>query len=324
MSGIDPIALHGIVACPSCHLRFLQLAEVIAHLEADHPHRTSDSEGGPTGRVTVPLDPDRSVPAALAVAEAVARQVGLEVDLVAVPGLAGRDLTGTFLRERARSLRPDRTDFVRWHTLDGDRPADAVNRHAAATGADLLCLSTRSSHGPRHLLFGSVAEAVLLGADRPVLLVGPAVTAAAAVRHVVAAVDGSPEASRALVVADRLRKVAGADLHLIGVVPSGGDVPDDVREAGVLLRAASSLESEPSGWDVLHADDPAEAIAGYANQRDDVIVVTGTHNRGGFHHVLRDGVARAVVGASRHPVLVVPPAADPAGFLAGRLAATTA
>ncbi|HGL4258864.1 universal stress protein [Burkholderia dolosa] len=62
----------------------------------------------------------------------------------------------------------------------GDDVATVLMRTAAELDADLIVLGTSGRHGLRRLLLGSVAESLLRAADRPVLLVRHAESAASA------------------------------------------------------------------------------------------------------------------------------------------------
>ena len=48
--------------------------------------------------------------------------------------------------------------------------AQAVLHESALAGAELLALATHGARGLRRMVLGSVADKVLRGADRPVLL----------------------------------------------------------------------------------------------------------------------------------------------------------
>jgi nucleotide-binding universal stress UspA family protein len=78
--------------------------------------------------------------------------------------LAGRGVPGT----------------VRALDAYGDDVATVLMRTAAELDADLIVLGTSGRHGLRRLLLGSVAESLLRAADRAVLLVRHAESAASA------------------------------------------------------------------------------------------------------------------------------------------------
>jgi nucleotide-binding universal stress UspA family protein len=59
--------------------------------------------------------------------------------------------------------------------------------------------------------------------------------------------------------------------------------------------------------DLVHDREPARAIARYVSDRDDTVVVMGTHGRGGLQEFVLGSVARGVVHQADCPVVVVPP-----------------
>jgi nucleotide-binding universal stress UspA family protein len=75
------------------------------------------------------------------------------------------------VREFLRSL--PATDIRLVPRLVQDMPASAVLRSARATGADLICTGTHGRQGIAHALLGSVAESVIVGADRDVVVARP-------------------------------------------------------------------------------------------------------------------------------------------------------
>jgi nucleotide-binding universal stress UspA family protein len=307
--------------CPRCELRFLQFEEVKAHLAEEHPTFASEEIVRPvipSMVITVPIDTDREPPPALAVAGQLGRQLGAALHLVAVPGVGLAGGADTYLRARVRQLLADGTEHVTWEVITHDVPATAILDHVAGGHTDLLCLATRSRHGPAHLLFGSVAETVMAKAPVPVVLLGPhAQRPAGDYRRVVACVDGSKPAEKALAVADRLRTRLGAELHLVEVLDPDLRLGGDLVETVELQRAASRLSAPPKDFDALHDRKPARAIVKYRGIVPGTIIVMGTHGRTGLDSVVAGSVARGVVEGATTPVLVVPPQADPDAFLAG-------
>jgi nucleotide-binding universal stress UspA family protein len=75
------------------------------------------------------------------------------------------DAQATELRSRGLS--------VRTHTLVNDSAAAGILEYAKASDADLIAMSTRSRGGIERLVLGSVADKVLRGSDRPLLLLNP-------------------------------------------------------------------------------------------------------------------------------------------------------
>jgi universal stress protein A len=62
-------------------------------------------------------------------------------------------------------------------TLSGE-PSDGILKQAEEMDADLIVLATHGRTGVSHLLIGSVAERVIRGSRRPVLVVRPKASAA--------------------------------------------------------------------------------------------------------------------------------------------------
>lgn len=322
MTAVNPAT--DVHTCPRCHLRFALLPELKAHFEEEHPSRDEvpAPAAGPGTRITVPLDPDRATPSAMAVALRLAGQIGGTLDLVATPGLGLFEGAQAFLRARAADLRLHGVTTATWSVLHAERPATAILEHLDEAGSDLVCMASRGSHGPGHLLFGSVAESVLRGATVPVLVCGPRVEAPGGpYTTVVACVDGSDEAATALAVADRLRRAIGADLHLVEVVAPSVEFAPDTHEGAELVRIAHSMGHPAPDFDLLHGTNPADAIVDHVGRLADAIVVTGTHGRSGLSSLLVGSVAYGVVAGSAHPTLVVPRGVDVDAFL--RPTATT-
>ena len=123
-------------------------------------------------------------------------------------------------------------------------------------------------------------------------------------RHVLVPLDGSARATCALPSARALAECFGADLHTISVTPS----PD---QAGGLRDHASTLLGSASSDDCVHVtvgDDPARAISAQVAALGSCLVCMATHGRGHVPEALIGSVARAVIAASREPVVTVGPA----------------
>ncbi len=147
--------------------------------------------------------------------------------------------------------------------------------------------------------------------------------------------DGSPLAERALPIAARLARAAGAALHLAHVHTPATPNPilieglpvidQDLRSLAAehqriyLERAAASVAGD--GLRVVTArltsDGPvAGALSAYAREVGAGLIVMTTHGRTGFLHLWLGSVAEALVYASRTPLLLLRP--DAAGAIADR------
>jgi nucleotide-binding universal stress UspA family protein len=150
---------------------------------------------------------------------------------------------------------------------------------------------------------------------------------------VVASVDGSAKAARAIAVATAIAKLADADLNVMRVI----DIPserlrahaeaiglDDAvvtgrREAetqladavaGVAIRAGRRVT-----FDVLEANEVVDAIIGHAVRRNACVLVMATRAPRALERAIAGSVADRVVRESPYPVVLVPPGA---AFLGGK------
>jgi nucleotide-binding universal stress UspA family protein len=116
---------------------------------------------------------DGSLPSSRAVeaAAAFAARFGLAVSVVEVADLPGDPAPGSDALDRARACL-DRAQVVcDVARLPGTHAARELVRHADAVGADLVVVGTHGRTGVRAVTMGSVANAVVRHADRPVLVV---------------------------------------------------------------------------------------------------------------------------------------------------------
>jgi nucleotide-binding universal stress UspA family protein len=176
-------------------------------------------------------------------------------------------------------------------------------------------------------VLGSVAEKVLHGAPRPLLLVRASAPAAASAevsyRKVAVPLDGSRFAEQALSQAQAIASAAGAELLLIAVVPVLDDV--DFDDAGVapasadaerqaevkrvsryLAGMAAQLEAE--GFRVrprVVAGMPAEEILHVSAAEGADLLVMATHGHTGLQRFWLGSTATKVVRSADLPVLLV-------------------
>jgi nucleotide-binding universal stress UspA family protein len=90
------------------------------------------------------------------------------------------------------------------------------------------------------------------------------------------------------------------------VVPDGRVAPGEPPELAYLHDLAARLRGPAPWFDVVQDRRPANAIARYAGDRGDTIVVVATHGRSGLRDLIMGGVARGVAHQACCPVLVVP------------------
>jgi len=144
---------------------------------------------------------------------------------------------------------------------------------------------------------------------------------------VIASVDGSEKAARAVAVAAALAKLAGADLTVIRVI----DIPsqrllaqadalglDDTLVSG-RREAETQLAESVAGvtvgpacgvtFEVLEGSDVAASIVGHAIRRNARALVLATRAPKAVERAIAGSVADRVVRESPYPVAIVPPGA---------------
>jgi nucleotide-binding universal stress UspA family protein len=222
--------------------------------------------------------------------------------------------------------------------LDGS-VADAISRHAVATGADLLVMTTHG-HGPlARFWLGSVADALVRQASVPILLVQPQEAAPdlarePVVRRVLIPLDGSELAEQVLEPALALGAATQAEYTLLRVVKLPILVsydPGGARVSGIsepLLKqlhdlyhrqeteAHDYLERLAGSWRarsltvqtrVVSHEQPAAAILDDAQKSTVDLIALATQGRGGLKRLLLGSVADKVVRGAAMPVLVYRP-----------------
>ena len=117
---------------------------------------------------------------AIELAEELARRFGAELVLVHAEGRPLIDADLAYLahagaeRRLAEAVAHLQAPGLRVRAvLRPGAPVDEIPATARAEGADLVVVGTHGRTGVRHLLLGSVAEAVVRAAPCPVLTVGP-------------------------------------------------------------------------------------------------------------------------------------------------------
>ena len=259
----------------------------------------------------VPLDGREASLRSVPVAGRIARRLGLGLRLFGVS--EEPDATREWLRSKAEALLPGIEVAV--DAAAGDPAHDIV----AEAGTDtLVCMATAATLRPHHGHVGSVAEAVVRGVARPVMLLGPSadLDPGNPIDRVVVPVDGSRLSEQALDVAGDLARTLGVSVWVVSVISpqaeatAGDRLGTDpfTRESGYVRSLADRLRDKyggPAEFEVLHIKDPAEAILDFTGH--DGAVVMSTHGRSGLSRLFAGSVAHAVVAGSSRPVVVCRP-----------------
>jgi nucleotide-binding universal stress UspA family protein len=132
--------------------------------------------------------------------------------------------------------------------------------------------------------------------------------------------DFSPHSDKALVVAERLAKLAGGKIHLLhcyqinpgGISPYGIAIPEvfgrEVQEAAAKKIADLEQRVAAAGIEVethLTSRFPSEAVSDLAREIGADLIVMGTRGATGLKHILLGSVAERTLRIAPCPVLTV-------------------
>jgi nucleotide-binding universal stress UspA family protein len=203
---------------------------------------------------------------------------------------------------------------------------------AREIGADLIVLATRGHTGLKRILLGSTAERIVRFSPCPVLIVrprkgkGPArpekKTGESLFRRIVVPIDFSTSSMAALQYAAVLAREFGADLLLfhalfpathvavdrVSLEPPGGVDAAYQRDAELSMEALTQLDflRGLKCETLVRWGYAVDEICGLTSQPEIDLLVTSTHGRSGFKHILMGSVAEHIVRYAECPVLVVP------------------
>jgi len=208
--------------------------------------------------------------------------------------------------------------------LETGSPADAIVAAAKRLGADLLVIGTRGNTGFKHLLLGSVAEAVVRDAACPVLTVHPGDDRPLdSVRRVLLPTDFSDDAKHAVdtvsnLLARRIEEIELLLLHVyqlpVMVAPLSGFAPEmpilieDAREMAHKSLDPQAEELRAKGFRVQvigREGDPATVVTELAESDDVDLIAMGTRGLSRLKQVLLGSTAERVVQHARCPVLTI-------------------
>jgi nucleotide-binding universal stress UspA family protein len=296
-------------------------------------------------RILVGLDGSPLAESILPFVETLARRMGAGVTLLhvsAVPEAAppitdlpsideivvrDRALAAEYLEQQRRRLA--RADVVASVATASGRPAAEIVACATRERADLIALATHGRSGIQRWTYGSVADGVLHATTIPLLLMRPDAPWSARPHgpgRILVPLDGSPEAERALGVAEPLAARCGLPVVLVRYVePLALTFAADptamayVDVRGVLDTAVASARAyldghvrglHQCGLDAraeVAVEQPATGIRGYVAAHPDTLLVLSTHGRSGWKRAVLGSVTRRVLATVAAPIIVCPP-----------------
>jgi len=290
------------------------------------------------GKILIPLDGSRLAESVLPYARALAKDLGIPVDLLYVndpnaPTACAPFMASEYLNSIVESF--GGAVAVRSVVETGKAAATIVDV-AAAEPEMLIAMATHGYSGPKRWLLGSVAEKVLRAAANHVLLVRPAngePRAEAKLTTVLVPLDGSKLAEKVLPTVSELALRLTLQVVLVrvtrriysappeGFLPVfGANVPNlkklweeanaeaneylmekanQLRRQGLTQVAPLVLESG--------ADGAAAAIIDLVKKTPENFVAMCTHGESGIGNWLVGSVTERVVRHTTGPVLVIRP-----------------
>jgi nucleotide-binding universal stress UspA family protein len=291
-------------------------------------------------RILATTDFSEEANKALRYAAALVKKFGAELHVVHVseidyampgPALLGRNRLADD-DEDARELRQQLQALIgesiaaKFHGRTG-RAFDQIVRFARELDADLIVMSTHGRTALKRLFLGSNAERVVQHSASPVFIVRAKEHEALLedqqlhVEKIVVPTDFSTSSQEALRYALEFARPFPARLLLVHAFTIPEFATAEPAGAHILptLEAAQKA-AEDQMRDFVTAFDfggiqfetriamgrAAEVICDYAEKEQADLIITSTHGRSGFMHVLIGSVAEHVVRYARSPVLVVP------------------
>jgi nucleotide-binding universal stress UspA family protein len=294
--------------------------------------------------ILVPLDGSRAAECALPLAESLAQHTGATLRLVRVlPDLADRffwaPLPGT---TTDADLRQHYLDQARGYLQRVAEPlsargltvlcdvvveeeegvAESIRRDAVRTGANLVVMINQRRGVLGRFWYGSVAADLFRSVRVPVLLIPTTgfeePRPEATLRHILVALDGTPDAELMLEPALEMARAMGADLTLVRVVPPA---PEAIAPAAPAEESSDSHRTEACRYldavaerlratgvtvqtRLLAAAEAAKGLIQSAVTDADLLALE-TPERHGLDRLLHRSVVEKVVHDSIHPVLVL-------------------
>ena len=214
------------------------------------------------------------------------------------------------------------------HYLTGAPVFNEICNLARDISADLIVMPTHSYKGLEHLFAGSTAERIVQHSPCPVLVARQPtnktrrVSGERSYNTILVPVDFSQTSFQALEYAIEFAKLVVARLIVFHAVDCGdaftadGYAMYDLSVVEKTLRKSAEEQMQKfvglakfrrvAFETVVRVASPISEICAVAEEREVDLIITATHGRSGFKHLLMGSVAESVVRYAKRPVLVVP------------------
>lgn len=227
--------------------------------------------------------------------------------------LDARTEAETYLNKQAEDLRAKGL-VVGTYIADG-RPAEQIVEIGAT--AALIAMATHGYSGLRRWALGSVTDESLRSASTPIFVVRSE-KSDWNLRKILVSLDGSELARLALKPAFEMARLAGAEVHLLTVVPpSVGQFDPELRldsDGRVKMRERLLKEPVDAGVDTTgikvtaHVTEGfvADAITEEGKKLGIDLIVMASHGYGGWRRFSLGSVTDKVMHATTIPMFVIP------------------
>jgi nucleotide-binding universal stress UspA family protein len=202
-------------------------------------------------------------------------------------------------------------------------PATAIVDLAHNLEGSVIVMASHSRTGLKRMILGSVTLQVVLGTDRPVMVVPvtgspPEIDTLPSMRRLLIPLDDSFMAEAVLQTATATLGGDDLRLHLLDALEPlstrggfmEGEYQSTVRQVAThyLSRVAGELRAQ--GYDTewqIRVGDPALEIATVAEEDESDVIVMATHGRSGLGRFIFSSIGRLLANATQVPMLLIRP-----------------
>jgi nucleotide-binding universal stress UspA family protein len=263
-----------------------------------------------TQRLVVPLDAVDHHPNAVAVATAIARKMGAEVEIVVVVDPASESVDPPPATTMADGVAVT-TTFVRSPSVEAP-----LLDYATRPGTT-MCLPSSGHTAVFDTFARSVSAWLVHRSNQAMFVVGPRCTAELRGTVLAIAVDGTPDGEAIIEPALDVAATLGLVPMLYQVLPEGTQAyVRDARESTYVARLAqkfarTGVEIE---YDVLHDRHVGRGLSRLAEDGAVAMVAMATHGHTADERLLLPSVAHQLIRHSPCPVLLAPRTVPEAAF----------
>ena len=246
-------------------------------------------------RLMLAADTSEMAPSTRGLAIALARELGVRLDIVAVGSKEEVAERLKLVQTEAAASEVSCEPKIR----QGSNLAEEISAAVLAANTSLLVIGRRLTPGVNEI--GPVAQQIIAASPCPVLVVAPGSKLWS--RRVLVAFDGSDAARSATELATQLAKAGRLPITLFSVTDQSGQLPSEIDDAAQLAIAKLKLDGL-TGELMVGSGDIAEGILKAARETGADLIVLYRHTRGGLSRKLLGSVGDTVIHSAEVPVLL--------------------